>query len=313
MARTLVTGADGFIGRALVRGLAATGHYVIEMSRSRGDVVESMTWAGQPTADHVIHLAGRSYVPDSWGDPSSFIHANVGGTTRALDYCRAHNSHLVFVSAYVYGVPHRLPIREDDPVKPNNPYALSKVLAERACEFYAMEMNVPVTVIRPFNIFGPGQRREFLIPSIIEQVLKGGVIRVNDLTPRRDYLDLDDLVTALIKAIETPQGYRIFNIGSGISYSVREMIDIIQAAASTQLPIASAAEPRINEIPDVCADITLARNVLHWQPRHSFAEGMRRLVRAAIPAASTSRAVKATPETSSLRDQAKFPNPPRTG
>ncbi len=278
MTRTLVTGAGGFIGRVLVRELAAAGHHVIDMRRSRGDVAESSTWAGLPAADHVFHLAGRSFVPDSWREPASFIQTNVGGTTQALEYCRAHGAHLVFVSAYVYGTPRRLPIREDDPVKPNNPYALSKVLAEQACEFYAKEMNVAVTVIRPFNIFGQGQRREFLIPTIIEQVLKGEAVRVKDLAPRRDYLDIDDLVSALIKILAVPNGYSVINIGSGVSYSVQQIIDAIQDAARTQLPVASDAEPRASEIPDIRADITRARTLLGWQPRHSFAEAIEHLV-----------------------------------
>jgi GDP-4-dehydro-6-deoxy-D-mannose reductase len=276
----VVTGADGFVGRALVGGLISAGHDVIEMARSQGDVAELETWAGLPTVDHVFHLAGRSYVPDSWHDPASFINANVGGTTRALNYCRSSGAHFVFVSAYIYGIPKRLPIREDDPVNPNNPYALSKVLAERVCEFYAVEMRVPVTVVRPFNIFGPGQRREFLIPTIIEQVLHGDTIHVKDLSPRRDYLEVDDLVSALNKVVEAPQGHRVFNIGSGISYSVREMIDVIQTTACTELPIAVDSEPRINEIADVRADITRARTALGWQPRRTFAEGIERLVRA---------------------------------
>src|SRR5262249_23823638 len=180
--------------------------------------------------DHVFHLAARSYVPDSWADPAGFLHTNVTGTARALDYCRANGAHLVFMSSYLYGTPKRLPIREDDPADPGNPYALSKFLAEQVCAFHAATLRVPVTVLRPFNIFGPGQRLEFLIPAIVEQVRRGGEIRVKDLAPRRDFVFVDDVVAALIGAIAKPGGYRVFNIGSGISHSVREVIDAVQKA-----------------------------------------------------------------------------------
>jgi GDP-4-dehydro-6-deoxy-D-mannose reductase len=280
MARTIVTGAAGFIGQALVPALAAAGHAVVPLARTDGDVADAATWERLPAVDHVFHLAALSYVPDSWDDPAGFLATNVGGTTRALDYCRQNGAHLVFVSAYVYGVPQRLPIREDDPAAPNNPYALSKFLAEQVCAFHAAEMKVPVTVVRPFNIFGPGQRPEFLIPTILAHVRRGETIRVKDLTPRRDYLFVDDLVAALLRTIERPHRYRPFNLGSGVSHSVQEIIDIIQAAAGTQLPVVSADAPRANEIPDVRADITCAHEQLGWTPRVTFAEGIARLVQA---------------------------------
>jgi nucleoside-diphosphate-sugar epimerase len=281
MAKVLVTGAAGFLGRALVPTLALAGHEVLALRRSDGDVSEQATWARLPAVEHVFHLAARSYVPDSWRDPPGFLHTNVSGTARGLEYCRANGAHFVFISGYLYGRPTRLPIEEDDPQEPNNPYALSKFLAERICAFYATSMELPVTLVRPFNVYGFGQRTEFLIPTILDQVRKGDVIRVNDLAPRRDYVCLDDLVAALVLAIERPGGYRVFNIGSGVSYSVRDIIDLIQTAAGTRLPVVSSEEPRPNEIPDVRADITRARTILGWEPRYNFAEGIERLVRAA--------------------------------
>jgi GDP-4-dehydro-6-deoxy-D-mannose reductase len=277
MARTLVTGAAGFIGSALTRALARAGHEVIALRRTDGDVTEKATWARLARADHVFHLAARSYVPDSWRDPAGFFSTNISGTIQALEYCRANGAHLVFASGYVYGLPTRLPIREDDPTAPNNPYALSKFLAEQICAFYAAT-GALVTVVRPFNIYGSGQRRMFLIPTILEQVRTGGEIRVKDLAPRRDYLYVDDLMAALIEAMKNPGGHRVFNIGSGVSYSVREVIDTIQAVAGTSLPVVSEDAPRPNEISDVRADITRAQTVLGWNPRYSFAEGIARML-----------------------------------
>ena len=281
MAKALVTGAGGFLGRALVQALAFVGHEVIALRRSDGDVTEAATWARIPAADHVFHLAARSYVPESWRDPAGFLQTNVNGTARGLAYSEAHSAHFVFVSGYLYGRPMRLPIQEDDRQEPNNPYALSKALAERVCAFYANTMDLSVTVVRPFNVYGSGQRPEFLIPTILDHIRKGTDIRVNDLAPRRDYVSLDDLVAALVRTIEHPGGHRVFNIGSGVSQSVQDIIDIIQAAAGTRLPVVSSEEPRPNEIADVRADITRARTFLGWEPRYSFAEGIERLVRAA--------------------------------
>jgi GDP-4-dehydro-6-deoxy-D-mannose reductase len=276
--KALVTGAAGFIGRALVRALAEAGHEVLTLGRHDGDVAETATWARFGAADHVFHLAARSYVPDSWRDPAGFLHTNATGTARALDYCAAHGAHLVLASAYVYGVPARLPIREDDPVAPSNPYAESKVAAEQLCVAHAAQTGLPVTIVRPFNVFGPGQRPAFLIPTIVDQVLSGGEIRIKDLAPRRDYVFLDDLVAALIATMAQPKGSRVFNIGSGVSHSVAEVIDTIQAAAGTRLPVVSDDEPRENEIPDVRADITRAATVLGWRPRYSLAEGIELLL-----------------------------------
>src|SRR5215470_4327465 len=135
--RTLVTGAAGFLGRALARALAKAGHNVTALTHSDGDVADAATWARLPAAQHVFHLAARSYVPDSWHDPAGFLSTNVNGTVQALDYCRRTGAHLVFASTSLFGPPNRLPVREDDTAEPNTPYALSKLLAEQACAFYA--------------------------------------------------------------------------------------------------------------------------------------------------------------------------------
>jgi GDP-4-dehydro-6-deoxy-D-mannose reductase len=278
MAKTVVTGAAGLLGRALAPALAAAGHEVIALTRADGDVTERATWARLPKVAHVFHLAGRSYVPGSWQDPAGFLHANVTGTAQALEYCRANGAHLVFASTSLFGMPQRLPIREDDVVEPNSPYALSKFLAEKTCAFYAASFHVPVTMARLVNIFGPGQRSEFLIPAILDQVRAGKAIQVKVLASRRDYIFIDDAVDALMRTMKEPAGYRVFNIGTGVSHSVEEVVGLIQQAAGTALPVVSEETPRPNEIPDVRADITRARDILGWTPCHTLADGIARLV-----------------------------------
>lgn len=274
----IVTGATGFIGRALCRKLRTGGLSVLGLGSRDGDVAVSITWEELPPAKVVIHLAGRSYVPDSWTDSAGFLQSNVLGTERALAYCRQHGARMVYISAYVYGIPESLPIAECHPVKPNNPYALSRYLAEQLCSFASTYQKVPVMVLRLFNVFGPGQRAEFLIPAIVKQVLAGKEIRVLDLNPRRDYVSLDDVVDAIIRAANTSKGFHILNIGSGVSLSVREVIEQIQFVAGTNLPVISAAQERPQEIPDVRADITQARQILGWEPRWSFLRGVQQLL-----------------------------------
>lgn len=275
----VVTGAAGFIGQALCAALSARGWNILPLTRAKGDVAELDTWQSLPPARVLFHLAGRSFVPDSWAQTPAFVRANVLGTEHALWYCRQHRTRLVLASAYVYGIPLRLPVRESDPVKPNNPYALTKRLAEQLCEFAARHQGIEATVLRIFNVYGPGQRADFLIPKIIRQVRTQKEIQVFDLTPKRDYVYLTDVVEAFVKAGELGDGFHIINVGSGCSLSVLEIVDKIQKAAGTDLPIVSQSEERRQEIPEVVADITLAKQLLGWQPQTSFEHGIEQLLR----------------------------------
>ena len=278
MPEIVVTGSSGFIGQALCRRLQAEGREVLALSRAVGDITDAALWSSLPPARVVVHLAASSYVPDSWAMPAKFIAANVVGTQQALDWCRRVGARMVFASAYVYGVPQNLPIRETDPVRPNNPYALSKYIGEQCCEFSARHLGVDATVLRVFNVFGCGQRAEFLFPTLISQ-LASYQIRVKDLVPRRDYVYLADVVDAFILALDAPRGFRPINIGSGRSHSVAEIVAALQTVAGTALPVVSDAAPREHEIADVRADIGLAKQVLGWEPTFDLAAGIRDLLK----------------------------------
>ncbi|MGO9173602.1 MAG: NAD-dependent epimerase/dehydratase family protein [Rhodomicrobium sp.] len=278
MIDALVTGAHGFIGRALVQRLQTVERLnVLAAGRAEGDVASAKFWEGLEPAKTVFHLAGRTYVPDSWRTPAEFLQTNVIGTEQALAYCRRHNASLVLASAYVYGIPERLPIHEEDPVRPNNPYALSKLMAEELCEFASRVHNVRAAALRLFNVYGPGQRSDFLIPSIVRQVRQGQEIRVLTLSPRRDYVFVDDIVEAMVRCSSLPAGFFRVNIGSGTSHSVAEVIEIIQKLARTSLPVFSSETGRPQEIPETVAAISHAADLLGWTPRCSFEEGIRQL------------------------------------
>lgn len=278
MSKILITGASGFIGKVLYRALDFAGHELIGLSRACGDISEFQTFENIEPVEHVFHLAGHTFVPDSWKEPTTYHKTNVLGTSNVLEYCKVYGARLTFVSAYLYGEPDYLPIGEQCMAKPNNPYALSKYLAEQICQFYATYHDVDVTVIRPFNIYGVGQKEHFLIPRIMNQVKSNKTIHVMDLAPRRDYVYIDDLIDALVKTVEGISGYNVFNIGSGYSLSVQEVIDVIQTVLGTELLVVSEGKIRINEINDVYADIGKARELLGWAPNLSFQTGIERMI-----------------------------------
>ena len=135
-----------------------------------------------------------------------------------------------------------------------------------------------ITIIRPFNVYGMGQKEHFLIPSLIKQVLTDTEIIVNDLTPKRDFIYLDDLVEALILTMKNFDIFEIYNIGSGESFSVQQIIDQIQFLAGTNKLIRCERKSRINEIPDTLADISKAKKKLNWIPTVKFSEGIKKIL-----------------------------------
>lgn len=278
MIKILVTGASGFIGGHLIRTLREAGHDVLPAGIEFGDVSVDSTWMKFPKVDIVIHLAGKTFVPDSWIDPSTFIKCNLLGSVAALNYCKKQNARMVLLSSYLYGNPVSLPIPETAPLLAQNPYALSKKLAEEVCVFYSENFGINITILRPFNIYGLGQHESFLIPSIIRQIREGKEIRVKDLEPKRDYVYITDVVRAISKALHCKQRFNIFNIASGISHSVEEVINLIQHTMGTNIPVHSDEERRKGEIMNTVADITKAKLLLDWEPKWTLSQGIQQII-----------------------------------
>lgn len=275
----LVTGGDGFLGRHLTARLRAQGLQVLAPSHGEWDIV---TGAVPGHAfDRVFHLAALSGIPDSWETPERFFRVNVSGTFKILEHCRSTGCSLTYISGYVYGAPDVLPISEQSPVRPNNPYALTKQMAEGACRFYAEHYGLDVTVLRPFNIYGPGQSARFLIPRIIQQALdpNAKAVEVLDLAPRRDFVFVDDVVDA-IDVTSARRGFSVYNVGSGISYSVQEVVESVLNACGITKPIISKGKRRCGEVMDVVADLALIHADAGWAPRNSFTEGIAKTVQA---------------------------------
>ena len=279
MTEILITGAKGFIGKSLTNHFEDLNLSYKAINNLKSRVQDLSYWKDLPPAKFLIHLAGRSFVPESWTNSNEFIETNVIGTQGAIDYCLKHKCKLIFASAYVYGPQKKIPISENHPLNPNNYYSLSKFLAEELCKFNALYKGLDVTILRLFNVFGPGQRKEFLIPSIIDQIKNNNVIYVQDLLPVRDYVFVEDVVKAFSKTIEKNlEGCHFINIGSGYGLSVKEVINLIQKVAKKNLPIISRNLKRDNEILNVISDISYAKSIIDWSPSFSFEDAIKKIM-----------------------------------
>ena len=286
LAHVVITGATGLVGRRVARALAPLPDWrITPVDRSLGhDVTQPSWWRDVPAlserADVVLHLAGRTFVPDSWKHPALF-YENVTMATHVLEFCRETGARLVHVSAYLYGRPAYLPIDELHPVTPDNPYALSKHLAEQLCTFYANHFGVTVAIVRPFNLYGPDQDDRFLIPTIVKQALAGGRVTLKDTRPKRDYLYIDDFVNALqcmLGSNADGGGADVFNVGSGQSVSVGAIAEEVGRACGRDLEIVDLEERRQNEIDDCVADTRRFRARYDWKPRWTLARGIKEIV-----------------------------------
>jgi nucleoside-diphosphate-sugar epimerase len=273
----LVTGASGFVGTHLVQALSERHERVVTHCGRDGDL--SRTELNAQGIRHVYHLAGRTYVPDSWEQPRDFYQVNVLGTVNVLEFCRKSGSSMTLLSSYGYGHPTRLPTPEDHPLAASNPYGHSKILAEQTAQFYARAFQVPVTIVRAFNLYGPGQSPHFLIPTLIAQALAPdqNVVTVEDDRPRRDYIFIADLIDLLTRLGGGPNT-GVYNAGTGVSTSVRDVAELVIKISGTAKPILSRGHHRQDEVMDTVADIVRAWKELNWRPRVDLEEGLRRTI-----------------------------------
>ena len=277
MNKILITGSKGFVGKNLIRYLKNYSFQIIETKDKSFDLKFNESWKQIEKCDYLIHLAGKSFVPKSWEEPARFIENNILLITNALEYCRVNKTKLIFLSSYLYGNCKKMPIKENAPIEATNPYALSKLLSEKLCYFYKNNFQVNNIILRVFNLYGPGQPKEYLLSKITNQVRYENIIKVDDLSPKRDYVYIDDLCSAIVKAINYKGNEHIFNIGSGKSYSVKEVIEFIQNIYGTSLNIDEKKLIRKNEILNTIADINLAKKELEWFPIYDLKEGLKKI------------------------------------
>jgi NAD dependent epimerase/dehydratase len=306
LVRALVTGADGFIGSHLVEALVEAGHetralalynsfgrygWLDNLSASVraqteikfGDVRDAAAIRGLVRGcDVVFHLAALIAIPYSYMAPSSYIETNVVGTLNVLEAAREYGAKVVQTStSEVYGTARCVPISETHPLQGQSPYAASKIGADQLALSFYRSFKLPVIVLRPFNTYGPRQSTRAIIPTTIVQIAAGSrEIKLGSLHPTRDFSFVQDTVAGFESAMisDAALGQEV-NIGSGFEISVGDTAKLIAECMGIEATISedrTRVRPKDSEVERLHADITRARSLLGWKPRHGGVEGFKR-------------------------------------
>lgn len=267
----IISGVNGFIGSALRRELLR------REIKFLGIDLNSELSLDYPYKS-LVHLAAKTYIPDAWENPSNFINVNLDLTLKSLEIARTHNLKYIYISAYIYGNKGREPISENALPNPNNPYAFSKHLSEQAVKFYQNTYSLNATILRPFNVYGPDQNIKFLIPSLIKQAFISNTVKLDFESTYRDYVFISDFVDAIIASESSCNGFNIYNVGSGKSHNIEEVVKIIAKHLNKPINIQKSAEVRINEIPYVVADISKINKDIGWKPMTSLNKGIKNII-----------------------------------
>lgn len=273
--KVAVAGSDGFVGRNVCAQLEAKGHTIVKIDITNGmDLGDISIIEKIEPIDCFIHLANLVFVPASYQDPERFYRINYLTTLNALEICRKHNARLIYASSYIYGNPQYLPVDENHPVCPFNPYAQTKVICEKMCEGYHRDFKVKVSILRPFNIYGVGQKGMLLIPEIIGQIKEGKKnIQLKAASPRRDYVNVVDVAGAFVACTEDTNEYNVYNVCSGTSLSVREITEIINRHLKEKVEFSFAESDRPNEVNETLGSCKRLESI-GWRNTLSFEEGI---------------------------------------
>jgi NAD dependent epimerase/dehydratase len=298
--RVLITGAEGFIGSTLARLLQAEGaevrafaHYKpygdkgnltgLDVGVLAGDIRDAGRVADAVAGCEVVfHLAALVGIPYSYEAPESYIATNVVGTHNVAAACQRHGARLVHTStSEVYGTARAVPIAENHPLQPQSPYSASKIGADMIALSYWHAYELPVSVVRPFNTYGPRQSARAIIPTILEQ-LHAGVreIKLGSTTPTRDFTYVEDTARGFLAIAASANTVgEVVNLGSGKEISVGELagllIDIVGADAKV-IADDSRRRPTRSEVGRLLAANAKAKALTGWEPQVGLREGLAR-------------------------------------
>jgi GDP-4-dehydro-6-deoxy-D-mannose reductase len=274
----LVTGGGGFAGRHLVARLRELGDEPFAPSRSELDLLDAEAVRAtvadlRPRA--VFHLAAIASVPRSWEAPAEPLLDNLAMTLSLLEAVRleaAEAAVVVASSGEVYGLPERLPLDEEAPLRPQNPYAVSKAACDLLAGQYADAHGLRVVRARAFNHAGPGQSDDYVVGTLTCQAARAELegrsevtLRVGNLESARDFTDVRDVARAYVAASGVPAG--AYNVCSGRAVSVRELIDVLRRVAKVEVRSEVDAERmRGHDVPEIRGSAERLRAATGWGP-----------------------------------------------
>jgi len=305
--KILVTGADGFIGSHLAEELLKReakvkafvyynsfnswgwlDHFSLAQKNKldifTGDVRDpNGVLEAAKGVDIIFHLAALIGIPFSYHSPDSYVETNIKGTLNVLQAARKVKSEQVLVTSTseIYGTAQYVPINEEHPVNPQSPYAATKAAADSLALSFYRSFNLPVTIIRPFNTFGPRQSARAIIPTIITQICSGRKsIDLGNLEATRDFTYVSDTVNSFIQLAETKttEG-NVYNAGSGREVSVRDLVKTISQVLKKDIKINKDNQrirPSKSEVERLLCDMSKIEKACGWKVRVSFEDGLKK-------------------------------------
>ena len=301
--KILVTGADGFIGSHLTEQLVRDGHDVKafvyynsfnswgwldhcdtdvkgQFEVFPGDIRDPHgVRKAMKGCDVVFHLAALIAIPYSYHSPDTYVETNIKGTLNVVQAVRELELAKVIhtSTSEVYGTAQFVPITEDHPLQGQSPYSASKIGADQIAISFFRSFGTPVSIIRPFNTYGPRQSARAVIPTVITQIVSGArEVRLGDVRPTRDFNFIQDTVSGFIAALESEEGVgEIINLG----ISIGDMVALIVDAMGVEIDIVteeSRLRPENSEVERLWADNSKAQNLLQWRPQYLGYEGLRK-------------------------------------
>jgi dTDP-glucose 4,6-dehydratase len=304
--RVLVTGADGFIGSHLVERLVREGYAVRAfvhyhslgargwLDHAASDVIRDVdVVAGDIRDPHsvrravhdcdvVLHLAALIGIPYSYHSPDSYVDTNVKGTLNVLQAAMESGvRRLVHTStSEVYGSAQRVPVDETHPLQAQSPYAATKIAADQLALSFHRSFGAPVTLLRPFNTYGPRQSSRAVIPTVISQLAANRRrVRLGALSPTRDFSFVDDTVGGFLAAARSDAALgEVVNLGTGFEISIADTAKLIAEVMEMEIelePDEARLRPAASEVDRLVSDNGKARELLGWEPTHRGREGLR--------------------------------------
>jgi nucleoside-diphosphate-sugar epimerase len=299
--RVLVTGGSGFIGSYLIPKLDelgydvysleryVTGRYVLGARTATvfGDLRDSFAvrkLVREVQPDIVIHLASISPVAYSYDHPQEVFEVNALGTINLAEACLrevSHFRHFLFAgTSEEYGNQTELPVREDAELRPNSPYAVSKVAADKYLHYMRDAYDFPMTVLRPFNTYGRKDNVHFVVERTITQMLQGKTVKLGDPTPVRDFMYVDDHLDAYLACLDNERAKgQVFNFCTGRGISIKELAELIAKLVGFEGEISWSTVPaRPLDIKKLVGNYEKAKRMLGWEPKYKLEDGLRKTI-----------------------------------